>query len=83
MSDNFMHTDSVTGAYNTDEHGYQLVQGAQHGWICPQCGRVYAPFMPYCMYCNQYRSVTVTGTSTGDVKEPQEYITYCGKNYKI
>lgn len=22
------------------------------GWICPKCGRVYAPFVLYCDYCN-------------------------------
>lgn len=24
----------------------------QHGWICPKCGHVYAPFMPACTNCN-------------------------------
>lgn len=22
------------------------------GWICPKCGRVYAPFVLYCDHCN-------------------------------
>lgn len=22
------------------------------GWVCPKCGRVYAPFMPDCPPCN-------------------------------
>lgn len=24
-----------------------------NGWICPKCGRVYAPFIPECQYCNE------------------------------
>ena len=23
------------------------------GWICPKCGRVYAPFTSECPYCNK------------------------------
>lgn len=23
------------------------------GWICPKCGNVYAPFIPYCEDCNR------------------------------
>lgn len=24
-----------------------------NGWICPKCGRVYAPYIPECQYCNK------------------------------
>jgi hypothetical protein len=23
------------------------------GWICPKCGRVLAPNMPFCLWCNK------------------------------
>ena len=22
-----------------------------NGWVCPKCGRVYAPYIPECMFC--------------------------------
>lgn len=28
------------------------------GWICPKCGRVYAPYMPECQHCNEALIVT-------------------------
>lgn len=24
------------------------------GWICPNCGRVYSPYVRECEYCNDY-----------------------------
>lgn len=35
--------------------------GYPTGWICPKCGRVYAPFMSECLYCNK-PDFTVTCT---------------------
>ena len=32
------------------------------GWICPKCGRVYAPFVLYCDYCNN-KSIIEQNTS--------------------
>ena len=33
-----------------------------NGWICPKCGRVYAPFIPECQHCNkEVKSTTGTG----------------------
>lgn len=29
-----------------------------NGWICPKCGRVYAPFIPECQHCNKALIVT-------------------------
>ena len=41
-----------------------------YGWICPKCGAVYAPFMPYCTRCvGQDNYITRT---TGDTKDPEE-----------
>ena len=31
------------------------------GWICPKCGRVYAPWIDKCQYCGQ-QSITYTNT---------------------
>lgn len=25
---------------------------AQKGWVCPKCDRVYSPFTPECLHCN-------------------------------
>lgn len=35
------------------------------GWICPKCGRVYAPYIPECQHCNKALIIT----SNFDVKE--------------
>lgn len=32
-----------------------------NGWICPKCGRVYAPFIPECQHCNK-EVKTINGT---------------------
>ena len=32
------------------------------GWICPKCGRVYAPFIPECQHCNKEVKSTTKGT---------------------
>lgn len=34
-----------------------------NGWICPKCGRVYAPFIPECQHCNCNKEVkSMNGT---------------------
>ena len=30
------------------------------GWICPKCGRVYAPWVNKCQYCGNSTTITYT-----------------------
>ena len=34
----------------------------QNGWICPKCGRVYAPWVQYCPNCISNTVYTTTTT---------------------
>lgn len=40
------------------------------GWVCPKCGRVYAPFVATCHPCNVGVTITYGPTSVG---EPPRY----------
>lgn len=40
----------------------------KQGWVCPKCGRVYAPFTPMCLYCGGEESVSIP-TTTGTPPE--------------
>jgi len=31
---------------------------SNHGWICPRCNKVYAPFVQSCYGCNNTNTVT-------------------------
>lgn len=58
-----------------------------YGWICPKCGRVYAPSQEMCLYCGgtQDEKVsrdtmkiswdTITTTTLGATKEGENYAT--------
>ena len=37
---------------------------AQYGWICPQCGAVWAPWQAQCLNCLGSRTTFATGMST-------------------
>jgi hypothetical protein len=37
----------------------------QHGWICPKCGSVYAPFVQECWKCSN-KSITCSETISVD-----------------
>ena len=30
----------------------------QSGWVCPKCGRVYSPSIPFCFYCRNETFIT-------------------------
>ena len=45
--------------YNPD---YDGVQHNNEGWICPRCGRVNAPWLPYCSCDDIAVDITTTGT---------------------
>ena len=51
--------------------------GAQQGWQCPVCKRVYAPFVSECLYCGR-NTVTNIGTGTGDNPVVDWYKIYAG-----
>lgn len=36
---------------------------APKGWVCPKCGRVYAPSTPMCWYCGKEEIRNVPNTS--------------------
>lgn len=44
-----------------------LSTGGQRGWICPVCGQVNAPWMPYCTGCKRRNETYAVGTGTGSI----------------
>ena len=50
---------------------------APKGWICPKCGSVMAPTMPYCLFCcggnNTPQCVTITANSTTACTPPNPF----------
>lgn len=45
---------------------------APKGWVCPKCGRVYAPSTPMCWYCSgNNNTITNVGTT-----KPVDWDTY-------
>jgi hypothetical protein len=43
-----------------------------YGWVCPKCGAVYAPFMPYCDNCRGQDKFTTITTGSTEEKEDDE-----------
>jgi len=59
----------------------------QEGWVCPRCGRVYAPWVAMCSWCSLVTTGSITITypetpggmpRTGDPLPPGPYTTTCG-----
>lgn len=61
------------------EFGVEMV-GAQQGWQCPVCKRVYAPFVSECPYCGKYdNDVRSNGTGTSQpIIDWSRHMTYTG-----
>lgn len=74
-----MNTQNFQGNIQSDYRGYPDNIFAQKGWICPKCGRVYAPFMPSCTYCGNevYRT---NKDSTGVAPNYDQYKITCSND---
>ena len=53
--------------YAQPQASYTVVPAPQYGWTCPKCGRIHAPFITGCHYCNN-ANFDNTKTSTEEVK---------------
>ena len=42
---------------------------APRGWVCPKCGRVYAPDWPRCTICGNEQTTISTTTTVGDTPQ--------------
>lgn len=51
----------TTNPLFTDEHANSNGQKYSYGWICPKCGKVYAPDIKECFTCNHLSNITVSG----------------------
>lgn len=67
-----------------------LFSQTQKGWECPKCGKILAPWMPYCT-CNSMNNIYTTAnldyskTIKPEVKTCKTYIStasYCTANCK-
>ena len=62
---------------------YEFEMPTQQGWVCPQCGRVYAPWMSMCDYCCR-KTITVADRTSGmPISEWGKSTTSSGENYTI
>lgn len=46
------------------------MSGPQTGWICPKCGRVMAPYIDHCLFCQVNHIHSYEGTVDDTVFEP-------------
>lgn len=64
---------NITSAPMTYLTGSGLDLNIQSGWVCPKCGRVYAPWMAMCSTCGGIRDLTWTSNTTnGPVQSEDE-----------
>ena len=45
---------------------FQLKNNGNYGWICPKCGRVLAPHLDSCKFCNGGNTLAVTPNTLND-----------------
>lgn len=55
----------------------------QEGWVCPKCGRVYAPWVSMCEYCGGKTITVADGTSGMSVNKCDKSTTSSGESYTI
>lgn len=48
--------DCPTATTTVSSSGYDFPLPIVYGWVCPKCGRVYAPSISMCCYCNNLDS---------------------------
>ena len=52
---------SITTNPLTDGHAAGIEQKYSYGWICPKCGKVYAPDVKECLNCNYIANIKASG----------------------
>lgn len=50
---------SITTPYNGGTE--RVAESPKYGWICPKCGKVYAPDVKECWNCNYLANITASG----------------------
>lgn len=48
------------------------ISNMNNGWVCPKCGRVYAPYIPECWHCNKALIVTSNFDEKEKIREMLE-----------
>ena len=51
----------TTSPLFADELANNIGQKYSYGWICPKCGKVYAPDIKECLNCNYLANITASG----------------------
>ena len=51
---------SITTPYNVRTEPVEA-ELPRYGWVCPKCGKVYAPDVKECLNCNYFAHTTVSG----------------------
>ena len=62
---------------------YTFEMPPQEGWVCPKCGRVYAPWKSMCEYCGGKTVTVADGTSGMPISEWGKSTTSSGESYTI
>lgn len=50
---------SITAPYNGGTE--RVAESPKYGWVCPKCGKVYAPDVKECWNCNYLANITASG----------------------